>query len=870
VRSTRSLSLMLSHAPFEVDGGVAASCVDHANLFLAIGVLSAPEYVHRRTVIRSTWMSLLKDSRKAATSYSAGQVCAQFVVRALHMPSQIQQQLGVEQREYGDVLGVSVQWNETRKRGPILTLAAWIVHAAHHLRAARYVAKVDDDSYVHATGLAEMLRAAGWLPHERVYAGPHTWYSWYARKWDRCGFGWNWPRAELAGKYCRNATWSASRCEDGCGPSVGPFPFAAGYLIVLSQPLAHAIATSTSLASETATLMATDRLVTHRGFQHNQIFEDVWLGSFVHRFLAPGPPIAYLQLFRSDTIVDLDSTQWGSTVRPTALLVHIRSKEPRIFLAVHDFLNATGGRCRAVAASKRRLQCAHGCRAFGVPRRAPSARLCSPTATPPSPPSSGGAAGVGSSSPQELLSSATCTLKIIGVGAGPGAVSPDSSCEPQNLKRQVKGRSCRERETELRRVSNALLSSVKGGRENRPRPMSFGRRLAQWGRGGAEGRGGRGGRGGGGGGGGGGAGRGWRTAGNHLQALVHVAQLNDDGSLRIPADGPTKVVLEVGANSRNTLDRELLPLEPTVFLVSFEPLLDKYASLLARNSRPDTLSPLGHLHKRGVVLPFAISADDNAVRELKISGSTDGCASLLDPVSSYYSPSCTNTSGILERRLVPAVSLQRVLRTWLRGRHVELAKIDAQGLDVGVVRSAGSEIGRLRAVQLEVVRDRPPLKCTPQYASEPGLPTEAKCGVLVAAMAELGFHPYGTNCAAHKFKEAGGCEAEMMFVRDSFDERLVRAYCTSQKPHSCGPGAWSLPADRRGWDEDLKRWAQEEAQKWPPEATPPPTSSAARAGRGHHHRRAGTRPGAGRGRRGARAASVPPTAGRSLLDSLET
>ena len=32
-------------------------------------------------------------------------------------------------------------------------------------------------------------------------------------------------------------------------------------------------------------------------------------------------------------------------------------------------------------------------------------------------------------------------------------------------------------------------------------------------------------------------------------------------------------------------------------------------------------------------------------------------------------------------------------------------------------------------------------------------------------MAALGFEPYDTSCAVHRFKEAGGCEAEMMFVR---------------------------------------------------------------------------------------------------------
>lgn len=302
--------------------------------------------------------------------------------------------------------------------------------------------------------------------------------------------------------------------------------------------------------------------------------------------------------------------------------------------------------------------------------------------------------------------------------------------------------------------------------------------------------------------------------GTQLQASVHVAQLNADGTLAgIPPS--SKVVIEIGANTRNTLDRELLPLDPSAFLISFEPLLDKYASLLARNSRPDTLTALGHHHPRGIVLPFAVSADANAIREFKISGTTDGCASLLEPVSSYYSLSCTNLSGVLERRAVPTVSLEVVLRKWLAGRDVSLAKVDAQGLDVGVVRSAGEMMPRLKAVQLEVVRDRPPLKCVPQYAAEAGRQSEAKCGVLVSAMERLGYRPYATNCLVHKFKEAGGCEAEMMFVRDGFDESLVRSFCMSQKPHSCGPGAWSTVGDRGSWSAEMKEWAREQARGWP-------------------------------------------------------
>ena len=144
----------------------------------------------------------------------------------------------------------------------------------------------------------------------------------------------------------------------------------------------------------------------------------------------------------------------------------------------------------------------------------------------------------------------------------------------------------------------------------------------------------------------------------HLQ--VHLAQLRPDGSLAGVPEG-AHLVLEIGANTRNTLDRELLPQRPDAFLITFEPLLDKYAALLARNSRPDTRATLGAHHPRGLVLPFAVSGEHNGVRAFKISGRTDGCASLLDPVSSYYSQArgqLLTTTSLLRSAAAPRVRVQ--------------------------------------------------------------------------------------------------------------------------------------------------------------------------------------------------------------------
>ena len=68
----------------------AASMVpqhERRDAFLAVGVISAPEYVHRRTVLRSTWMELASADASVSTT---------FVVRAAHAPSRMRRSLGVE------------------------------------------------------------------------------------------------------------------------------------------------------------------------------------------------------------------------------------------------------------------------------------------------------------------------------------------------------------------------------------------------------------------------------------------------------------------------------------------------------------------------------------------------------------------------------------------------------------------------------------------------------------------------------------------------------------------------------------------------------------------------------------------------------
>ena len=251
-----------------------------------------------------------------------------------------------------------------------------------------------------------------------------------------------------------------------------------------------------------------------------------------------------------------------------------------------------------------------------------------------------------------------------------------------------------------------------------------------------------------------------------LSATIDVARLRANGTLPIPP-GTTEIIMEIGANTRNTADLELLPHRPGAYLISFEPLLDKYGTLLSRNSMHDHRSPLGHHHKRGLVLPFAVAKRDGFAT-FHLDGTVDGCASLLNATGRRSIHGCASTgSGDREERRVPTVSLRTVLGRWLAweeggGWPVAYLKIDSQGMDVQVLESAGELMGRIQQVEMEVVRDT----CPRMYEAAPS------CSESVEAMARFGFTAEKT-CASARFpgaKQHGrdriGCEDDFIFSRN--------------------------------------------------------------------------------------------------------
>ena len=157
--------------------------------------------------------------------------------------------------------------------------------------------------------------------------------------------------------------------------------------------------------------------------------------------------------------------------------------------------------------------------------------------------------------------------------------------------------------------------------------------------------------------------------GDALLATMHVAHLSG-GTLAVPP-GLNSAVIEIGCSDRDTMDDEELDKHfPNSFLLSFEPLVDKYALLLAKGtkrfvgSKKDVAVPLGRHHQRGVVLPFAVSPAGGDIN-FTVSA-VAGCSSIakIHPQSKFkntlrgWGLKCDEA---FEKRIVPSITLEQVL-----------------------------------------------------------------------------------------------------------------------------------------------------------------------------------------------------------------
>lgn len=168
--------------------------------------------------------------------------------------------------------------------------------------------------------------------------------------------------------------------------------------------------------------------------------------------------------------------------------------------------------------------------------------------------------------------------------------------------------------------------------------------------------------------------------GHALIAGVQIAVVDDSGALLVPKSAKYALV-EIGTSDRDTLDEKLDTTHRDAFLLSVEPLLDKYSVLISRSSDRgprDRASPVGHHHVggRGVALPLAVSTDG---REANLTvHRVAGCSSLADLNPDARHTRLCLSSGQLEKRRVPTITLERTLSLIPESLTIRLLKMDAQ------------------------------------------------------------------------------------------------------------------------------------------------------------------------------------------------
>jgi hypothetical protein len=271
-----------------------------------------------------------------------------------------------------------------------------------------------------------------------------------------------------------------------------------------------------------------------------------------------------------------------------------------------------------------------------------------------------------------------------------------------------------------------------------------------------------------------------------LFARLQVAKLHH-GHLRMPPT-TTHVIMEVGCSDFQTLDVTMNDRSPSAFLISFEPLLDKYSTLLARgnerfhgaNAR-DASTPLGHNHQRAVVLPMALSPQGGPVN-ISVS-KVAGCSSIrplrsLQEAAKAKVPWCGGQA--VEQRTVLSLSLGTALG--LAGKlPVSWLKLDAQGLDLALFNTLSPGWGAsVLSIEMEVRS----AKCPQLYTGA------ADCDQVVsffraAGFTEVGKCPVGLNGGSHarcnnpKMRGIVGdylcCESDMTFCNNNLRGRAPGA-----------------------------------------------------------------------------------------------
>ena len=274
---------------------------------IALGVMTIPSNIKKRDASRATWMAAMTGQR----------LVVRFLLRALGLPRPLLEKLTAEHERNRDLALLQVAGGHGADRlnfvtrGRILALLGWLRAAPALCPGAEWIAKADDDTYIlTADWEAQLSLARQTAAQPGALVGYLTWHNYDISTWTAKSFSFayappyavepHWKRAIhfLAGDTSRARSpeeaadlASGARCQHcvSYANCSGPFPFPNGALMSLSAPLAEHLTASAPVEADIRRIASLPESL------HHPIFEDIWLGAALHRFL-PHVPVAWLQV----------------------------------------------------------------------------------------------------------------------------------------------------------------------------------------------------------------------------------------------------------------------------------------------------------------------------------------------------------------------------------------------------------------------------------------------------------------------------------------------------------------------------------------------------------------------------------------------
>jgi hypothetical protein len=283
----------------------------------ALGIISAPGREHHRREVRQTW---------AAPANVPHDVEIRFVMQRGNTTSVLQTE------GYNDV--VLSPYDDPRARSSWRKQWLWFEHALFAFPNARFIAKCEDDVYLHLHGIRRLLdvpaiERAGRERHAII--GNPQYFSWIPELNCPVGFDFSWTHARK-----KFQTVCGDKLSNRTGKALcyGPFPFMQASLTVLSRTLVDALVRSPATAEvhqenvlSCPALQARETLTKINSARTLNKFtdllaDDVWLGYALRRFAGH----SNLSWFTLSNNLLFDDASNGGLIADVTLSAHDRRK----------------------------------------------------------------------------------------------------------------------------------------------------------------------------------------------------------------------------------------------------------------------------------------------------------------------------------------------------------------------------------------------------------------------------------------------------------------------------------------------------------------------------------------------------------------